>query len=284
MVNIDGKILENLELTEAFTNRGYKYGDSVFETIKVVNGKIFFWEDHYFRLMSSMRILRMDIPMAFTMEFLEGEIIKTLKVNKLLSKPARIRLNVDRGYGGKYLPSDTAKVGFNITVEQLENPFYIVNPFEDYIVDIYKDYYLAPGLLTGLKTNNKAFQVMGSIFAKENNFSNCFVLNTDKSIVEALNGNLFLVKGEVIKTPPLKDGCLRGIMRKQILSLLNENPNYILKEESISPFELQKADELFITNTIVCIQSIGKYRKKTYQNKVASDILNKLNVRLRLVS
>ena len=76
MVNFNGDLLETSEAKLNLENRGYKYGDAIFETLKVVNGKIFFLEDHYFRLMSSMRILRMDIPMNFTMEFFEEEILK----------------------------------------------------------------------------------------------------------------------------------------------------------------------------------------------------------------
>ena len=154
--------------------------------------------------------------------------------------------------------------------------------FQDYIVDLYKDFYVAPGLLSSLKSNNKAIQIIGSVYAEENGWKNCLILNTNKRIIEALNGNLFLVKGNSIKTPPLEDGCLKGVMRKQILSLLQNNPNYNIEEVSISPFELQKADELFITNTIVGIQSIGQYRKKKYNNTVAEDILKSLNVKLRL--
>ena len=109
MVNFNGNLqsVEDSRLTTE--NRGYKYGDALFETLKVVNSKIFFWEDHYFRLMASMRILRMDIPMSFTMEFLESEILKTVEANHLLKSSARVRLNVDRGEGGKYLPSENAQ-------------------------------------------------------------------------------------------------------------------------------------------------------------------------------
>lgn len=282
MVNNNGTLYKTEEATTALENRGYKYGDALFETLKVVNGRIFFWEDHYFRLMASMRILRMDIPMNFTMEFLEAEILKTVEANNLLAATARVRLNVDRGEGGKYMPSKTATVHFNIIAESHAEPFYSVLPFEDYTVDLYKDYYMAPGLLSGLKSNNKALQVIGSIYADENGWNNCLVLNTNKSVIEALNGNLFLVKGDSIKTPPLQDGCLKGVMRRQILSLLQNNPNYNLEEASISPFELQKADELFITNTIVGIQSIGQYRKKKYGNATAEAIIKSLNVKLRL--
>ena len=93
---------------------------------------------------------------------------------------------------------------------------------------------------------------------------------------------MFLVKGDIIKTPPLEDGCLKGVMRKQIIDLLKNNPNYQFQEMSISPFELQKADELFLTNVIVGIQSIGKYRKKSFVNTVAEDLIKQLNAKLRL--
>jgi branched-chain amino acid aminotransferase len=124
--------------------------------------------------------------------------------------------------------------------------------------------------------------VLGSIFAKENDYQNCLLLNETKIIVEALNGNLFLVNGNKIKTPPIIDGCLNGILRKQIIAICKQLPEYILEEASISPFELQKADEMFITNVISGIQPITKYRKKEYSNTVAKNLVTKINVRARL--
>ena len=282
MINFNGTLQTQSDSNFTIENRGYKYGDALFETLKVVNGKIFFWEDHYFRLMASMRILRMEIPMRFNMEFLESEILKTVDANALLNATARVRLTIDRGEGGKYLPSKEAEVNFNIVAESHPNPFYSIDDQATYTVDLYKDYFMAPGLLSGLKSNNKAIQVIGSIYAKENDFDNCLVLNTNKSVIEALNGNLFLVKGDKIKTPPLEDGCLKGVMRKQILELLAKDVNLFVEEASISPFELQKADELFITNVIVGIVPIRQYRKKTYSTEFAKGIIAKLNARLRL--
>ncbi|REG87444.1 aminotransferase class IV [Winogradskyella sediminis] len=284
MINFNGSLRSQATSDLTINNRGYKYGDALFETLKVVNGKIFFWEDHYFRLMSSMRILRMDIPMNFTMEFLESEILKTLEASHLLHASARVRLNVDRGEGGKYLPSGTAQVHFNISAEPYHQPFYTIDAEAKCVVDLYKDYFVAPGLLSGLKSNNKAIQVIGSIYAQENDFDNCLVLNTNKSVIEALNGNLFVVKGDHIKTPPLEDGCLKGVMRKQVLELLAKDVNITVEEASISPFELQKADELFITNVIKGIVPITKYRKKTYGSDFAQGLVNKLNAKLRLLS
>ena len=91
-----------------------------------------------------------------------------------------------------------------------------------------------------------------------------------------------MVKGDRIKTPPLTDGALNGITRKQLVNMIKKLQEYNFEEVSISPFELQKADELFITNVIVGIQPISKYRKKEYTNTVAKDLLAKLNAKARL--
>lgn len=279
MINFNGNIQENETILTA-SNRGYSYGDALFETVKASHGKLLFWEDHYFRLMASMRIMRMEIPMAFTMEFLEAEVIKILESEELTQASARVKLQVHRNAGGLYLPTNN-DVTFIISAKKLESDFYLLNE-SPYEVDLFKDFYVAPGLLSTLKTNNKAINVIGSIYAEENDLDNCFLLNTSKSVVEALNGNVFLVKGNTIKTPPLADGCLKGIMRKQLMQILELLPEYELLEESISPFELQKADELFITNVITGIQPITKYRKKNYVNTVAKGLLQKLNVKVRL--
>lgn len=280
MINCDGRLIEN-KYALSTENRGYKYGDAVFETMKVIHGKLLFWEDHYFRLMASMRIMRMDIPMKFTMEFLEAEIFKTINTNGLATSTARVRLSVDRGDGGKYLPVSKT-ISFNITAEKIDQDFYTIKENETYTVDLFKDFFVPIGLLSTLKTNNKAINVIGSIYAEDNALDNCLLLNTNKNVIEALNGNLFLVLGESIKTPPLEDGCLKGIMRKQIIEVIANSGDYIVEEVSISPFELQKADELFLTNVITGIQPISKYRKKVYSTKISEDIFRRFNMKMRL--
>ncbi|WP_370479297.1 aminotransferase class IV [Tamlana flava] len=279
MINFNGELLGEHTILST-KNRGYAYGDALFETIKVVNGKILFWEDHYFRLMASMRIMRMEIPMSFTMEYLEEQINRTLEANTLLSSSSRVKLIIHRNEGGLYTP-ETNDVSFVISTSFLKDDFYsITDGF--YEIDLFKDHYVSPSLLSTLKTNNKALNVVGSIYAKENGLNNCLLLNTNKQVVEALNGNVFIVKGNSIKTPPLSHGCLKGVMRTQILNIAKELQEFELVEESVSPFELQKADEIFITNVISGIQPVSKYRKKEFGNEVAKLLLQKLNVKIRL--
>lgn len=280
MINTNGSLQEITAASIAHTNRGFLYGDAVFETIKAVNGKLLFWEDHYFRLMASMRILRMEIPMNFTPDFLEKELLKTIEASSLSQHAARVRITVYREGEGKYLPA-VNEVGYYAFAKALDHPFYAL-PATPYEVELYKDHYVNAAILSTLKTTNKVLHVMGSLYARENGYDNCLLINNKKNVVEALQGNLFLVKGNVIKTPPLEEGCLRGIIRKQLLQIIPQKKEYVLEESAISPFELQKADELFITNTIIGIRPITKYRKKTYASVVASDLLKLLNVKARL--
>jgi len=280
MINYNGKLIKKNEEVISFNNRGLLYGDALFETLRISNGKILFWEDHYFRLMASMRILRMEIPMSFSMEFLENEILKTIDGHKPLISNARAKLFINRKAGGKYTPI-TNDVDYFIIIEKLEDSFYVFNDYP-FTVELFKDYYIPSSLLSTLKTSTKVINILGSIFAKENDYDNCILLNEKKQVTEVLNGNIFLVKGMEIITPRIKDGCLNGVLRKQIISICNKSEKYNLIEKSISPFELQKADELFLTNVIVGIQPISKYRKKEYATEVSKGLLQKLNMIARL--
>ncbi|MDR9456145.1 MAG: aminotransferase class IV [Salegentibacter sp.] len=280
MINLNGNLVEDQNAKLSVFNRGLAYGDSVFETIRVINGQVMFWEDHYFRLMASMRIMRMEIPASFSPEFLEEKMGELVEANDLKNSPARIRFTVFRKEGGYYTPA-TREIDYIITVAPLKDAFYLLNE-EDYEIELFKDHYITSGLLATIKSNNRAVNVLGSIYASENNYENCLLLNEKKSVVEALNGNLFVVKGNTIKTPPLTDGALNGITRKKLLEVIKDLPEYTLEEASVSPFELQKADELFITNVVLGIQPITKYRKKNFDNTVARDLLSKLNVKARL--
>ncbi|RRO22176.1 aminotransferase class IV [Flavobacteriaceae bacterium 14752] len=280
MINLNGELFESENAQIPFNNRGFQYGDALFETIRVINSKIIFWETHYFRLMSSMRLLRMQIPMQFSPEFLEGEILNLIKANHLDNQPTKVKINVSRKAGGLYYP-ENRNIDYFISCQPLDNPFFTIN--EDfYEIELFKDHFINSGLLSTLKTNNKLVNILGSIYAKENGYDNCLLLNEKKSVVEFTNANIFLVKGNIIKTPPTSDGCLKGVVREKLIDSIEKTDKFEIQEESISPFELQKADEMFLTNAILGIKPISKYRKKEYKNTVAKELLGKLNAQARL--
>jgi branched-chain amino acid aminotransferase len=272
MLNYNGNLVAFDDVKITPNNRAFKYGDSVFETIKVVHGKLVFWEEHYFRLMASMRMLRMKIPMNFTLEFLEEQLLKTVSVNEN-NKNTRARLSVTRKDGGFYTPN-TNEIDFLIESQEIE-----YSTKASYKVDLFKDFYVYSGHLSTVKTNNKLIHTLASIYAKENDLDNCFLLNERKGVVEATNASLFLVKGTVIKTPPLTEGCLKGIAREKVISVITSSNDYTIEETIISPFEIQKADEVFITNSVMGIQPITNYRKKEF----SSTISKKLSISLRIL-
>mgnify|MGYP000591400428 FL=1 len=272
MINFNGdsSTAENI-LTQ---NRAFLYGDAVFETLKIVQGKVLFLEDHYFRLMASMRILRMEIPMNFTMEYFEEQLLSVVKSNGL-EDASRARITIYRNDGGYYLPT-TNTISFLIHTSSLDNQAYVWEE-KTCEVDLYKDFYISKQLISTLKTTNKVIHVTASIYADENGFDNCILLNDSKNVVEVLQGNLFMLQGNKLITPPVAEGCINGIMRKQVLALAKKVEGLEVVEEVISPFDLQKADELFFTNVIKGIQSITKYRKKEFATTMANLLVQKLN-------
>ena len=272
MTNYNGNI-KDLS-SDDFNNRGFLYGDSVFETIKIVDNKIIFWEEHYLRLMSSMRILRIEIPNNYTPEFFEKEIIKTnLKTDSSFS--GRVRLTIYRGGSGLYLPNNNFPI-FVINSNKINEKLFKIDR-DVYKVDLFKDYQIQSNLISNLKTNNRVINVIGSIYAQENELDNCVLLNDNKLVTEFLNGNIFIVNDNVIKTPTISTGCLNGVMRKKIIELIKKVPAYKIQEKDFSPYELVSSDEIWVTNSISGIIPVTEYRRKSFSNNIGTIIINYFN-------
>ena len=272
MLNYNGNFIDQTNLS--FSNRAFLYGDSVFATIKVVKNKVLFWEEHYLRLMSSMRILKIEIPNEFTPDYLENQIKKT---NSSISETfsGRVRLTVFREGEGLYLPKSNQAI-FVINSFQNESILFETK-FKIYKVDIYKDYLIQSNLLSNLKTSNRLINVIGSIYAQENGLDNCILLNENKLVTEFLNGNIFLVSDNVIKTPPINSGCLNGVMRNKIIELINKIPLFEILEKDFSAYEIISSQEVWVSNSISGIIPVSQYRNKQFGNSVAKKVIDFLN-------
>ena len=271
MINFNGKITDLSD--QLINNRAFLYGDAVFETLIIFNDKILFWEDHYFRLMSSMRIIRLDIPDKYTPEFFRENIIK-IHNNISQTGNSRIRINIYRASDGKYKPEKNTP-SFIISCESINYNIYKLNKGH-YEVDLYKDYYLDNQLISSIKSNNKIINVVASIYASENGFDNCILLNKDKLVSEFINSNLFIIKDEKIYTPTLKSGCLNGVLRKNLFKILSSS-SFELCEQDLSTFDITQSDEIFGTNIAQGIFSVTKFRKKDYDCSKTKKIITMLN-------
>jgi branched-chain amino acid aminotransferase len=261
MVNYNGNILAEDDFKVSAENRAFKYGDGIFDTLKCVNEHLYFVEDHYFRLMSSMRMLRMKIPMHFTLDYYETQIKRTLSENGLV-QAARVRVSVFREDGGYYAPLSN-EANFLIEVKPLTAKDHSPN----YEIELYKDFPTASGLLSTIKTNNRIVNVLAGIYAQENEYQNCILINERKEVVEAINANIFLIRGNEILTPWLESGCINGVIRKKLIESLQKHDVFSISETQISPFDLLKVDEVFLTNSVTEIQIVDRYRKKHYSRQ-----------------
>jgi branched-chain amino acid aminotransferase len=263
MLNINGKIQkksnQNIE-----NNRGFLYGDTLFDTLVFRNEILEFFDLHYFRLLAGMRQLRMEIPLQFTQDYLKNEILKTIRANQLVN--ARVRTNIYRNFGGLYR-AKTNDIQFLIETSPL-----ISTTKNTYKLGVYKDNYVNVSPINNIKTTNRLTNILAATFSDENGFDTCLLLNQKKQIAEVIHANIFLIQGHVILTPSLSEGCIKGVIREKLIDLINQSEVYIIKETAITSYDLQKADEVFITNSVIGIQAITHYKKNVYSHIVSDQI------------
>jgi branched-subunit amino acid aminotransferase/4-amino-4-deoxychorismate lyase len=257
-----------------FNNRAFYYGDALFETMHANGAEIQFFEDHMIRLKYGMKILKMEIPSKFESNLLEKEIIKLLHKNKLY-QGVRIRLSVYRNTGGKYTPTDNS-VSYLVETEYIENDLYSLNK-KGLIIDFYNEIKKPANSFSNLKTSNALLYVMAGLYAKEKKLDDCIILNEDGNIVEGISSNIFLIKGETLCTPALKDGPVAGVMRKQILKIADSVGFNICHNKSITEQQLLDANEVFFTNSISGIKWVLAYKDKRFYNDNAKKLSDKLN-------
>jgi branched-subunit amino acid aminotransferase/4-amino-4-deoxychorismate lyase len=261
----NGEIVTARDLVDiAFSNRAFKFGDALFETIRYSNKNILFLTDHVLRLKLSMPILKMKIPSYFSFDYFLNKISELIYANQLQDKSARIRITVFRQGSGAYYPS-TNEVDFIMEAEELENTYYLL-PERGLVVDLFKDTFKPINRLSNLKTGNALIYVLASINSDFLRTDDCFILNEKGHICEATSSNVFAVKGNMVMTPPLTEGCVSGILRNQIKKIAEEN-KLLFIEKPFTSHTLIDADEVFITNTIQGPQWIRQFQSKIYEKK-----------------
>lgn len=268
MVNFNGDLLPDTAHFLNHENRALRFGDALTEMVRYTGQTLLFWEAHYFHMMAALRQLRMDIPMAFTMEYLEEEVRKTLKANALDAVPARVDLMGIRNNAGG--------VDLLIQVQRLETAGFVTTS-QPVRADLYKDYLLPAGGFSTLPHNNRLLEVLAGIYTQENGWDTCLLLNDRKEVVRSLEGPLFLREGSRVRTPGLAGGSPDTVLRKQLLEWGKTDTQYQWEEAPISPFDLQKADELFSVHPVLGLCSITDYRKAHFNTEAATHATTVLN-------
>ena len=274
MVNINGEIYPNDDAFISIFNTSLISGDLIFENLIVSSNKVLFYEEHYFNLLSSMRILKIKIPMSFTPEFLEEQLLSLYIKSGFVNEKILMRILICNNVASNINPTSV-----NYYIYDAHKIDYSINNFEKYTLDVFKDYFKNTGLLSNLTTNNQLIQRIGLRYCEENDFNDCVILNNSKIISETLNGNIFMIMNDKVLTPSLKDGSNNNVIRSKIIELVNNDiEGYEIIEQPLSVFDIQKSDELFVSNINFGIQPVRKFRKKVFTDKITSLIKNKLTL------
>jgi branched-subunit amino acid aminotransferase/4-amino-4-deoxychorismate lyase len=268
---LNGHLVSTYEPTVSFANRAFRYGDSLFESIRYCNNRIMFLRDHINRLKLGMTVLRMNLPAELNSENMAGFIQQLLRQNGHAVN-ARIRLTVFRNNGGYYTP-ETNDISFLIESEPLEGP-YTLNQ-RGYWVDIYAEIKKPLNKLSNLKTGNALLNVMAGLARQSMKLDECLIVNENGSICESISSNLFVVKNGTIFTSPLSEGCVAGVMRRQVMQLAADS-KILAFESPITTYTLMNGDEVFLTNSVNGIRWIGQFKDKFYTNKMSQFFTEKL--------
>lgn len=267
-INYNGNIYEEGQPVVISSDHSYRYGDGLFETMKMIDGNILFEEYHFERLLAGSKVLKFSLPDLFTKQNISKEIKELCKKNNC-EELARVRLSVSRGNGGLYDCDN--KFSYLIECWRLEGNRGDINS-NGLIIDIFPDARKAVDAFSNLKSANYLPYTMASVWAKENKLNDALILNQHYRICDATIANVFWVKDNKVHTPSLSEGCVAGIMRDRILNLNMDISESILTEDI-----LLNADEIFLTNVITGIRWVKQCRDKNYLNKLTAEVFAELN-------
>ncbi|MFM8433029.1 MAG: aminotransferase class IV [Bacteroidota bacterium] len=271
-VNFNGNILPSDQPIFTSANRAFRYGDAVFETIRLMYGEILFLDKHLNRLHRSMELLGMEKNPDLNFHHLYLSIRHLDQVNKL-GGHARIRVEIFRNDGGLYTPVSNS-VSYLIEAAPIHQPEYSLND-SGLRVELYTDIKKPVSRLSNLKSSNALYYVMAGLQKKKLNLDDCLVLNTDGRIAEAISSNVFAVKDGTLITPSLDEACVAGVMREVLIEHCIET-GIPVKEGRLTVEQLLEMDELFLTDVIHGIRWVSAFRTKRYFNKKARQLLSEV--------
>jgi len=271
-VNFNGEILPADTKVLTVANRGFKYGDGLFESMRMLKGQLKFAAEHATRLQKGMKALKMDGYSQMDAWFLKEKADQLASVNKI--KHGRLRLTVYRDAEGLYTPSQN-KVGYLLEIQPVDEPRYFLNS-KGLIIDVFTELSKPTNFLSNIKTCNSLVYVMAGIHKNQNNLDDVLLLNQNGFLCEATSSNVFVYYQNNLYTPALSEGCVEGVMRQVVIDIANRI-GVPLTEAQINPEILYEADEVFLTNAVKGIQTVMGYGIRRYFNKVSKALMDELN-------
>ncbi|MBW8685465.1 aminotransferase class IV [Chitinophaga rhizophila] len=259
----NGKFIAASEPILTADNRSFRYGDGCFETMRVYQGGILLADLHFERLMASLNLLHFDVPQHFTKAYF-ARLVAELCARNEHEQLTRVRLTVFRSDGGLYDPVNNLP-NFILQSWDLNRQILELNA-SGLTLDIFPDVRKASDKYSFIKSNNCLPYVMAAMYAKQHRINEAVLLNPYGRVADTTIANLFIVQERQIITPPLSEGGVCGVMRKQLLRM--ELPFSVI-EKPVTVADLETADEIFLTNAITGIRWVSTFRDISYSNATA---------------
>lgn len=254
---INNKFVDSKDAKVSVFDRGFMYGDGVFETMRSYAGVVFKLDEHIKRLYSSLAVLGIRKP--YSKSVLESIICRSLKVNGL--KSAYIKVVVTRGQG---------RFGVGYKDKFLPNTVVVTKSFDGYPSWMFERGLSAEvagirqneqSVLSRIKSLNFLPYIIARFEAKDMGYDEAVLSNTKGHIAEAATSNIFMVKNERLITPSLLSGILPGIARSTVIQI-GRKIGLKVKEAMVSRKELESADEVFLTNSLAEVLPVTRIGKK----------------------
>ncbi len=252
-------------------NRSFRYGDGLFETMRICEGDIVNVDFHFERLNEGMKMLNLCLPNGFSKEYFIDAVNQLLSKNSILPN-ARIRLAVFHGDEGLF---ETTQNPCNFIIETFALPAKIDLNEKGLLIDLFPDGRKSFDHFSHLKSSNYLVSAMAAQFAIKNNLDDVLLLNSFERICESSIANVFTIQGENIFTPPLTEGCVAGTMRRWLLEKFS-SPDFSINEKSLTVEDVLTADELFLTNAIRPVRWVKQFQSKVYKNKKVKELFDQV--------
>lgn len=254
---------EELELK----NRAFLLGDAVKVSFFIRNSKLIMDEECYFFLMASMRKMRLNIPLTYTLEFFQNLFTaKVIEGNNIQN--GIINFLVFRNSNGVTLSKSS--VSYYFEVDEMDDVLSIhQRPLE---LDVIKEINVNNNLLSNIRVHCPE-NIYGGIYAQENDLDDVILLNPNKRIARATTGNLLFLEGDIIKIPKQSEGAYISPLLENFVTYLHKNNLADVQEHEIIAFESQKAEEILLISDEKGIFSIKKIRNKTFENNRFTELV-----------
>ncbi|MVN20880.1 aminotransferase class IV [Mucilaginibacter arboris] len=270
--NYNGEIIPAEQQVLQLNNRAFRYGDGIFESMRMIKGQLQFASLHAKRLQSGMKALKLENYSALDIDFLKEKAKELATRNK--AKNGRMRLTVFRDAGGLYTPTDN-KLAYAIEWETLQDQQYTLNQ-RGLIMNVFEDISKPINSLSNLKTCNSLTYVLAGVHKQRNRLDDAFILNQNGFLCESISSNIFIKYNGTLYTPALSEGCIKGVMRQVVIELALKN-SIPVTEAQINPQILNEADEVFLTNATRGIQWVLGFNRKRYFYETSRLLSAKLN-------